>query len=151
MNRLLHKVNKRISLGSAAALLISASLVGQVLGFLRTKLVNANFPATGPDSTDAYFAAFKIPDFFFFALAAGALGVAFIPFLADHLNRNDRKGVWELSSSLLNLIALVMLVVGVVILIFAEPLVRIVAPNLSPAQLDHAVIIMRFLSWGQTR
>lgn len=146
MNRFLHKVNKRISLGSAAALLISASLLGQILGFLRTKLVNANFPATGPDSTDAYFAAFKIPDFFFFTLAAGALGVAFIPFLADHLNRNDKKGVWELSSSLINLMALLMLGVGVIILVFASPLISIVAPNLTPEQHHNAATIMRFLA-----
>ena len=70
-------------------------MLGQLLGFLRTKLVNANFPALGPDSTDAYFAAFKIPDLFFFTLAAGALGVAFIPFLTDHLQKGDKKiGFW---------------------------------------------------------
>src|ERR1700712_1357308 len=99
---------RRINVSSAAALLIAASLLGQVLGFLRTKLVNANFPATGPHGTDAYFAAFSIPDFFFFTIAAGALGVAFMPVLAEHLQKNDRKGVWELSSSLLNLLAMVM-------------------------------------------
>lgn len=147
VNRLFRKVNQRISLSNAAALLIAASLLGQVIGFLRTKLVNANFPLTGPESTDAYFAAFKIPDFFFFTVAAGALGVAFMPVLADHLHKNDRKGVWELSASLLNLLAIAMAVVGVVIFVFAEPLIKhIVAPKLTPEQLDNAVMIMRFLA-----
>ena len=76
MNKFLTRANKRASLGNAAALLIVISLIGQVLGFLRYKMINANFPPVGPQSTDAYFAAFKIPDFFFFTLAAGALGVA---------------------------------------------------------------------------
>src|SRR6266436_2945997 len=93
---------RRISLGNVAGLLMAASLTGQLLGFLRTKLVNANFFAHGPHSTDAYFAAFNIPDFFFFTIAAGALGVAFMPVLSDRLHKGDRKGMWELSASLMN-------------------------------------------------
>src|SRR5947209_1106794 len=104
----------RLSISNAAALLIATSFAGQVLGFLRTKLVNANFPTAGPHSTDAYFAAFNIPDFFFFTLAAGALGVAFMPVLSDRLYRGDRKGMWELSNSLMNLLAMIMAGVGVI-------------------------------------
>src|SRR4051794_25841212 len=94
------KKKGRISIGNVAALLIATAFTGQLLGFLRTKLVNANFPTTGPHSTDAYFAAFTIPDFFFFTLAAGALGVAFMPVLSDRLHRVGRKSAWELSASL---------------------------------------------------
>jgi putative peptidoglycan lipid II flippase len=149
VNRILRKVNQRVSLGGAAVLLISAALLGQLLGFLRTKLVNANFPAVGPESTDAYFAAFKIPDFFFFTLAAGALGVAFMPILAERLNNNDRKGVWELSASLMNLLAILMAAVAVIIFVFAEPLLKyIVAPKLGPEELDNAVMIMRLLAFN---
>lgn len=149
MNRFLIRANKKAGLGNAAALLIIVSLIGQVLGFLRYKMVNANFPAFGTQSTDAYFAAFKIPDFFFFTLAAGALGVAFMPILAEHLERGDRKGVWELSNSLLNLLAVVMLVVGLIMLVFAQPLIHyIVAPDLPPEQLHNAVIIMRLIAFN---
>ncbi len=147
--RLFTRANKRISLSNAAALLITASALGQLLGFLRTKLVNANFDAIGPQSTDAYFAAFKIPDLFFFTLAAGALGVAFMPFLAEHLNRGDKKGIWELSSSLMNLLAIVMAVIGVIIFVFAEPLLNhVVAPNLSPEQMHNASTIMRLIAFN---
>lgn len=140
---------KRLSLGSVAVLLMATSLSGQVLGFLRTKLVNANFLAIGPQSTDAYFAAFNIPDFFFFTVAAGALGVAFMPILSDHLHRGDRRGIWELSSSLLNLLAIIMALVGVVIFLFARPLVQfVVAPNMTPAQLDTTVTIMRLIAFN---
>lgn len=147
--RIFARANQRISLGNAAALLILASALGQLLGFLRTKFVNANFPAFGPESTDAYFAAFKIPDLFYFTLAAGALGVAFMPILAQRLAKNDRRGIWDLSNSLLNLLAMVMLVVGVIIFVFAEPLINhVVAPTMSPEQLDNAVTIMRFIAFN---
>lgn len=149
MNRFLKKANTRVSLGGAAALLIAASFTAQALGFLRIKLVNANFSALGPDSTDAYFAAFKIPDLFFFTLAAGALGVAFIPFLSDRIQKNDRKGVWELSNSVLNLMLIAMSIVGVIIFVFAEPLIHhIVAPNLTPEQLHNATTIMRLVAFN---
>ena len=147
--RIMSRANKRISLGNAAALLIAASMLGLILGFLRTKLVNANFPALGPESTDAYFAAFKIPDLFFFTVAAGALGVAFMPFLADKLAKNDRKAIWELSNSLLNLLAIIMFFVGIILFVFAEPLIDyIVAPTMSPEQLDNATTIMRFIAFN---
>lgn len=141
--------NTKVSLSNVAALLVGASLAGQLLGFLRTKLVNGNFPATGPHSTDAYFAAFNVPDFVFFTLAAGALGVAFMPVLSDHLHKGDRRGVWELSNSLMNLLAGIMFVVGLIMLIFAKPLIEhIVAPGLSPDQLNVAANIMRLLAFN---
>lgn len=144
MNRWLHRANRRISLSGAAALLVGAMLFGQVLGFLRTMIINANFPT---ELTDVYFAAFKIPDFFFYTIAAGALGVAFMPFLSDRLEKGDRKMVWELTSSLLNLLCILMAVVSVILLIFAEPLIKLIINyEMSPAQLDDATMIMRLIA-----
>ena len=143
------KITKRISLSSVTLLLIGTAMIGQVLGFLRTKLINANFdnPHTPiAEKAGVYFAAFNIPDLFFYTIAAGALGVAFMPYLADHLHKGDRKGMWALSASLMNFLALLMLIVGLVILVFANPLIHLVAPGLTPDQKHNAVILMRFLA-----
>jgi putative peptidoglycan lipid II flippase len=149
VNRWLRRANKRLSLSSAAALLIGASLFGQLLGFMRTQIINGNFNSPGHITTDAYFAAFKIPDFFFYTIAAGALGVAFMPFLADKLQQGDRKAMWQITSSLLNLLGFIMLAVGVVLLVFTEPLIRIVVGhNLSPDQMHDAVTIMRIIAFN---
>jgi putative peptidoglycan lipid II flippase len=139
------KPKKRIPLANVAVLLIVAGLIGQVLGFLRTMLINGKFPLKGPNSTDVYFAAFTIPDLFFYIIAAGALGVAFIPVLSDRLAKNDRKGMWEVSSSLLNCLALVMCAVGVVIFAFARPLIHHLY-GMNGEQLDNTVFIMRCLA-----
>lgn len=149
MKNLIRRATKSLSIGGAATLLLSISLINQVIGFLRVKLINGNFPAIGPESTDAFFAAFKIPDFFFLTIAAGALGVAFIPYLSDKLEKGDKKGAWRISSSLLNLLMILMFIIGLGIFIFAEPLiVNIVAPNLKndPQQLHNAVLIMRLVA-----
>lgn len=143
-------VNKKpSSLFNVATLLVATTIAGQLLGFLRTKLVSSHFPIHGPGSTDAYFAAFTIPDLFFYTIAAGALGVAFMPVLSDYLHKHGRKAVWELTSSFMNLLLLIMFVVGIIILIFARPLMHdVVAPGLSPAQLNKATEIVRLLAFN---
>lgn len=147
MNKWLNRANQRISLGGAAALLVGASLFGQLLGFLRTQIINGNFNSPGHITTDAYFAAFKIPDFFFYTIAAGALGVAFMPFLADKLHAGDKKSVWLIVSGLLNFLGVIMVVVAIILLVFTEPLLRlVVGNNLSPDQMQDAVMIMRIIS-----
>lgn len=71
-----------------------------------------------------------------------------MPILAEHIHKNDRKGAWELSTSLLNFLALLMFFIGAGIFVFAEPLIHgIVAPNLDPEQLHNAVVIMRFAAF----
>ena len=144
MNRVINKANKKLSLSNAALLLIGATLLAQLLGFFRLRLVAANF---SPASTDAYFAAFQIPDFFYLTIAAGVLGVAFMPVLAERLHANDRKAIWDITSSLLNLMTIVMLAAAVFIFIFAEPLVHhIVGPGLDQTQLHQATTIMRIVA-----
>lgn len=80
-------------------------------------------------------------------IAAGALGVAVVPVLADRLHKGDKEGMWEITSSLLNLLGIIMAIVAVIIFIFARPLLHnIVAPNLSPHNLDQATQIMRLIA-----
>jgi len=149
MNKWLNRANQKLSLSSAAVLLFSTTLLGQVLGFMRVQVINGNFNRPGHITTDAYFAAFKIPDFFFYTIAAGALGVAFMPFLADKLQKGDRRSVWRLTSGLLNLLGMIMIAVGVILLVFAEPLIHIVVGNnLSPGQMHDAVTIMRIVAFN---
>ena len=141
------KKGRLTSISNVALLLIATSFVGQLLGFLRTKLVNGNFPLTGPQSTDAYFAAFTIPDLFFFTLSAGALGVALMPVLSDRLHKGSRRDVWELSTSLMNFLAIIMFGVGLIILIVAEPLMHHLY-GLKGEQLHNAATIMRLLAFN---
>src|ERR1051325_6180203 len=111
---------------------------------MRTQVVNGNFNSPGHITTDAYFAAFKIPDFFFYTIAAGALGVAFMPFLADKLAHNDKRMIWRLTSGLINMLGIIMAAVGLLMFVFTEPLLRlVVGHNLNPQQMHDAVMIMR--------
>ena len=116
MKKILARTNRRISFGGAATLLIMTALFSQMLGFLRNRLISTNFTSVDPGSTDALFAAFQIPDFFFYTIAAGAMGVAFIPVLADKLETN-RRTAYQLTSSLLNALIIAMGIVSVILFV----------------------------------
>ncbi len=122
----LAKANQKLSIQLAATLLASSSLLSSLLGLFRDRLLNANYYDTYPVGIDAYTVAFTIPDFMFFLLVSGALSVTFIPVFNERLASGNKKSAWELSSSMINFMALITLVSSVLIIIFADPLVRYV-------------------------
>ena len=142
MANIFRSPNKRLSVSSAALLLAGFALASTVLGLLRTSLINAeNF---NDFSRDAYFAAFKIPDFVFFALSSGALAVAFMPILSDKLTKSGKQSAWKLTSSILNTLALGSFFLSLIILIFAPQIVSIF--HFEGAQKELCASIMRVIA-----
>jgi putative peptidoglycan lipid II flippase len=143
----LSKANKRLPLKLAATLLAGSSLLGSLLGLFRDRLLNGLYYDTYPTGIDAYTVAFTIPDFMFFMLVSGALSVTFIPVFNQRLAKGNKKSAWELSTSLLNLLALVTLATSVLIIIFAEPLVQyVVGPGLDESSRSLAASMMRVIA-----
>ncbi len=141
------RANARISVQLAATLLASSSLLSSLLGLLRDRLLNAYYYDTLPKYADAYTAAFIIPDFMFFILVSGALSVTFIPVFNDRLQAGNKKSAWELSTSLLNLLAIATMIASILIIIFADPLVRyVVGPGLDEVGRGLAVSMMRVIA-----
>ena len=140
MNTFLRRINRKMSLRSAAVLIAASMAVGFILGFIRTKLIYANF---NDFSTGAYFVAFEIPDLIFYTFSAGALSVAFIPVLSDRVFTANMKQAWQLTSAVLNSLSLVMLVVSLLLILFPRPIVGVIADGFSPERLDVTAQIMR--------
>lgn len=141
------RVNQRVSLQLAAGLLAGASLISSLLGLFRDRLLNSTYYLTYPEGIDAYTVAFIIPDFMFFVLVSGALSVTFIPVFNERLVRGNKKSAWELSTSMMNLLAIVTLISSLLIIIFADPLVRyVVAPGLDEAGRGLAISMMRVIA-----
>ena len=139
--------NRKLPIRFAAIVLASSTLVSALLGIFRDRLLNSYYLDTYPTGIDAYTAAFTIPDFLFFLLTSGALAVSFIPVFNQRLSSGNKKSAWELSSSLLNLMAIMTLVASVLLMIFAEPLVRyIVGPGLDESGTILAINMMRVIA-----
>lgn len=110
-----------------AFLLAATSALSYALGLLRDRSLAATFGAS--DQLDAYQASFILPDFLFNLLVAAALSAAFIPVFTDLRTQRQNREAAELAGSLLVLGLGALLVVGVLLIIFAEPLTALVAPG----------------------
>ncbi len=141
------KANSKLPLKIAAALLAGSSLLASLLGLLRDRLLNGQYFDTYKVGLDAYTVAFTIPDFMFFILVSGALSVTFIPVFNQRLASGNKKSAWELSTSMVNFMAIITLVASVMIIIFAEPLVHyVVGPGLDESGRSLAVSMMRVIA-----
>lgn len=139
--------NSRLSIKFAAIILACSTLVSALLGLFRDRLLNSYYLDTYPTGIDAYTAAFTVPDFMFFILTSGALSVSFIPVFNQRLVSGNKKSAWELSTSLLNLMAIITLIASVLIMIFAGPLVRyIISPGLDESGTILAINMMRVIA-----
>ncbi len=139
--------NIKLSVKSAAIVLASSTLVSALLGLFRDRLLNSYYLGTYPTGIDAYTAAFTIPDFMFFILTSGALAVSFIPVFNQRLITGNKKSAWELSSSLLNLLAILTLIASILIMIFADPLIRyVVSPGLDESGMILAINMTRVIA-----
>jgi len=121
---------------SAAALVALFSFFSRVLGVLRDRVLAGQFGAS--EITDAYYAAFRVPDLLFNLIVLGALSAGFIPVFTklvkdfsltygDSYRKN--KSAWDLSNSILNLLMISLIILSVVAIIFAPQLVRLIVPG----------------------
>jgi putative peptidoglycan lipid II flippase len=141
------KANSRLTIQLAAVLLAGSTLASILFGFLRLRLLNAAYYETYPTGIDAYIAAFTVPDFMFFILVSGALSVTFIPVFNQRLAKGNKRSAWELSTSMINFMALMTLVASILIIIFADPLIRhVIAPGLSESGMALAISMTRVIA-----
>lgn len=141
------RLNKRLPLKLAATLLAGSTLLSSLLGFLRDRIFNSTYYLTYPTGADAYTVAFAVPDFMFIILVSGALSVSFIPVFNQRLSTGNKRSAWELSTSIMNLLAIVTLIASILMIVFAEPLVQyVVGPGLDESSRALAASMMRVMA-----
>lgn len=141
------RANAQIPVKWVAVLLAGSTLVSALLGIYRDRLLNSMYLTTYKTGIDAYTAAFSIPDFMFMILVSGALSVTFIPVFNSRLAKNNRDSAWQLSSSIINFLALLTLVASILIMVFAPQLVKyIVAPGMDESGQALAISMMRVIA-----
>ena len=154
VRRTVDKINQRLTVKLAATILAGSTLLSSLLGFFRDRLLNSAYMpsengalAGYPVGLDAYTAAFMVPDFMFAVLVSGALSVTFIPVFNERWVKGNKQSAWQISSSMINFMALVTMVASVLIIIFADPLMKyLIAPGLSESGHALAVSMMRVIA-----
>jgi putative peptidoglycan lipid II flippase len=140
-------VAQRTRLGAAALLLASSVLLSRVLGYAR-EAVLAYRVGAGP-ATDAYYAAFQIPDLLNYLLAGGALSVAFLPLYTRHLARGDDAAAEHLFATVLGTLGVVAAAATAALWWWAAPLVALQFPRFDAPTQALTVHLTRVVLPGQ--
>ena len=139
-----HLITRKSSVLEATAILAVASLVSRFFGVARDSIIAARYAG---DISDAYLAAFVIPDFIFNLLILGALSSAFIPIFTEYLQKNgsDKEEAWGIVNSLVNLGVMILAVILLVVAVFAPTLVHLVAPGFDGEKKEMVANLMRIM------
>ena len=133
---------QRVFLRSVAV--VSASVfLSRVLGFFREWAIAREVGATGV--TDAYYAAFTIPDILNYLLAGGALSITFIPVFLEYFATERKDEAWAVFSTVLTVMSSVLLILVVVAEIYASTLTAWIAPGFAPEQLATVTYLTRIM------
>lgn len=112
----------------AAFLLMITVILSRVLGYGREVALYTLFGQNY--ITDAYRAAFSIPDLIYMLLVGGALSSALIPVFSSYLARGEEEEGWEAISVLTSWIMIIMLVLIAVAYFYTRPLMTLLTPGL---------------------
>ncbi len=109
----------------AAGVVGSATLVSRLLGYVRDMVIASLFGA-GMVS-DAFIAAFRVPNLLRRLMGEGSLSIAFVPVYTDCLNRHGREEADQLAVSALRSLFVVLAVIVALGVVLAPALVHLLA------------------------
>lgn len=130
------------TIGLAAGILAVSALISRLLGFVRNWLLSREFGA-GPD-LDAYFAAFRVPDFIYSLLISGGIVVAFLPLFAEYFAKSEKEA-WRLANNILNIFLFFLVVLSLFLFIFAPQVVKLITPGFSGELLEKVIFLTRIM------
>jgi putative peptidoglycan lipid II flippase len=120
-----------------------ATITSRILGLVRDQVLAFYFGAG--DANDAFRVASRIPNLVRDLFAEGAMSAAFVPTFTRQLTVHGRERAWHLANSAINALLLVTGVLVLAGIVFAEPLVRLLAAGYAevPGKLELTVYLTR--------
>ena len=137
------KENSRIL--KAAGVVGAATLLSRILGYIRDAVIAWYFGAG--HSSDAFIAAFRIPNLLRKLFGEGAISNAFIPVLTDYLTENGQDEGLRLARSALFVMSILLVVLSICGILLAPLIVKVVAPGFlsSPGKIPLTVTLTRIM------
>jgi putative peptidoglycan lipid II flippase len=127
----------------AAGVVGAATLLSRILGFVRDAVI-AWFFGAGL-SSDAFIAAFRIPNLFRRLFAEGSLSSAFIPVFAAYLVNNEQEEAFSMARSAFRLLSVVLIIVTIGGIWLSPWIVRLIAPGFGAAKISLTVTLTRLM------
>ncbi len=137
---------KKSSFYGAATIIALGTFLSRILGLVREQ-VFAYFFGAGM-FTDAFLIAFRIPNLLRDLFAEGAMSSALVPVYTKARHDNGEDYAWRLASNVIQWLALVLGLIALIGMLFAEPLVRIYAPAFAQIPGKHELTVaMTRIMW----
>lgn len=118
-------------------------ILSRILGFVRDMVIYARFGQN--NLTDAYNAAFSIPDFLYYLLVGGALSSAFIPVFSGYIATKKEEDGWIAASTIFNIIIILMLVGITIGVLFTPALIKLLVPGFSSENMALTIKLTRIM------
>ena len=128
---------------SATLLLMGAVMLSRVIGYAREAYIAWAFGAGS--QTDAYVAAFTLPDFLNYIVAGGSASITFISIYTRFLAEKREADAQKTFSIIITVMTAVLIVGTIVTEIFAPQFVRWFVKGFSPDQIELCVFLTRVL------
>lgn len=103
------------------------TLISRVFGLIRDVVI-ANFFGAGAGA-DAFFVAFKIPNYLRRLFAEGGFSQAFVPVLGEYKSRKSREEIQALINHVAGTLGLILFIISVIGVVAAPVLIMIFAPG----------------------
>lgn len=136
-----HSINRKII--QSTGIVMASVLISRVLGFLREWEVAHQVGSNG--ITDAYYAAFTLPDFLNYLVAGGSLSITFIPVFAKFAAENREEEAWHVFSIVLTFMSVLVLALVGLAEIFAPQIVAGITPGFGPAEKLRVISLTRLM------
>src|SRR3954470_21950000 len=128
---------------SATVLLMAAVLLSRIIGYAREAYIAWAFGA-GPQ-TDAYVAAFTLPDWLNYLVAGGTASITFISIFMRYSAEGRQREAQRAFDNVITIMTVVLVALVVVAEVFAPQIVAWYFRGFSPEQLDLCVRLTRIL------
>jgi putative peptidoglycan lipid II flippase len=140
---------QQTSIMSAAAVIGGMSVVSAFLGILKNGVIESVFfRLEQKPLIDAFWAAFRVPDFLFQLLVVGVLSATFIPVYTRVMNNEEERQ--KLVSTLMTSLGFLYIVIAIIIGVFAYPIVRsYTGAEFKDFQVELATSMMRIMLIAQ--
>ncbi len=138
-------MSEKKNIARAAGILGGATMLSRVMGMVRDMVVSRLFGAGL--ATDAFFAAFQIPNMLRRFFAEGALTAAFVPTFSSTLARQGEEKARELANICFTLLTIVMACITLAGIIFSPVIVGLMFPGFraEPGKLELAILLNRLM------
>ena len=104
------------------------TMVSRIFGYIRDAAIFI-FISNSYGALDAFFVAFRIPNFFRRIFGEGALSTAYIPVLSDYKNKKSEDEAKEFIDSSITTLTLILIIISIIGVLVAPILIYIIAPG----------------------